>query len=146
MSVAFVLLGCTLLVTTKCAVELSVCMGVLGCGWPIFTSVICCGTASRALMNIAPISASVADVITILIICAMFNTAPFFAGTVASFDKKNALPRGCRIPGHLGTKHRCGILVPCRLHGTSLPHPPVMLRNQGIELIFHGILCWDCLF
>ena len=63
-------------------------MGVCGCRWPISTSVIHCGTASPVLMNIAPISASAADVITVLMIYVMFNTTHLFAGMVASFDRE----------------------------------------------------------
>ena len=49
MSIAFVLLGCTLFVTTACAAELSVCIGVLGWGWPISSNAILCGTEDRDL-------------------------------------------------------------------------------------------------
>ena len=78
-------------ITTECAAELSVCMVVLVCGCPIYVSVIICGTASQALMNIALIYALAADVITALIIREKFNTASLFAGMAASFDKKNVL-------------------------------------------------------
>ena len=111
-------------------------MGVRGWGWPISTSVVCCGTASFALMNIATIPASTADVITALMICAMFNTAPLFAGMVASFDRKNSLPHGCRLPVLWGTKHSCGVLVACRLHGMLRQPPLVTLCNWGIAWLF----------
>ena len=46
------------------------------------------GTASRALMNMAPISASAADAMTARMICAMFKTAPLFGGSGMLFDIK----------------------------------------------------------
>ena len=92
MSMALVLLGCTLLVTTEWAAELSVCIGVLGWGWPISSNVFLVGTASRALMNIALISASAVDVITALMICAMLSTAPLFGGKLALLDMKKWPP------------------------------------------------------
>ena len=101
MSIPFVLHGCTLLATTECTAEFSVCMGVHGCGWPISTRVICCGMASRVLMNIAPISVSAADVITVLMIYAMFNTEPLFSEIVASFDSKKFPPARMRDPSSL---------------------------------------------
>ena len=94
MSIAFVLLGCTLFVTTTCAAELLVCIDVLGCGCPIYDSVILCGTASLALMYIAQISASAADVMTAFMIREIFKTAPLLAGISALLDKKNVLQLG----------------------------------------------------
>ena len=76
-------------------------MGVCGCGWPISTIVILYGTASHALMNISLISVSAADVITALMIFAMFNTTPLFSGMVASFDRKKCPPARLRDPGLL---------------------------------------------
>ena len=80
---------------------LSVCIGVRGCGCPISSSVLRAGTASRPLMNIAPISASAADVITALIIWAMFSTAPLFAGFSESLDIKKCPPARLRAFGSL---------------------------------------------
>jgi hypothetical protein len=54
-------LGRILLVSSACAVELSVWMGVCGCGCPISLSVCRMDTAVLALMNSAPNSASAAD-------------------------------------------------------------------------------------
>ena len=88
MSIAFVLLGFTFFVTTACAAKLSVCIGVLGCGCPIYDRVILCGTDSLALMYIAPISASATDVMTAFMIWEIFKTAPFLAGISALLDKK----------------------------------------------------------
>ena len=75
-SITLVFCGWILLFTTPRAVVLSVCIGLRGCGWPISCRVILADTASHALMQRSPISASVADVTTALISCAMFNTAP----------------------------------------------------------------------
>ncbi len=62
--------------SSACAVELSVWMGVCSCGCPNSSNMRCIDTAVLALMNSAPSSASVVDDITVLIICKMFNTAP----------------------------------------------------------------------
>ena len=76
MSMAFVRFGVILPLTTPSAIELSVCNGVGGCGCPISSRMILMYTASRAIMYNAASSASVADVMTCLILCAMFNMAP----------------------------------------------------------------------
>ena len=101
MSTAFVLLGCTFFVTTECAAELSVCIGVLGCGCPISDRNILCGTASLVLMYIAPISASAADVMTDFMIWLMFKLAPLLAGISALLDKKKCPPARLLAHGSL---------------------------------------------
>ena len=101
MSIVFVLLGCTLFVTTACAAELPVYIGVVGCGWPISDSVILCGTASLALIYVAPISASAADNMTALMIWATFKTAPLLAGIAALLDMKKFPPARLLDPGSL---------------------------------------------
>jgi len=80
MSIALVRLGWILLFITPSAVELSVWMGVRGCGWPISRSICLMCTASFALIYNAPNSASAADDITALIICEMFRIAPLLGG------------------------------------------------------------------
>ena len=52
-------------------------------------------TASLDMMYSAANSASVADVITCLMMCAMLSTVPLFCGIVALFDKKNILRLCC---------------------------------------------------
>ncbi len=66
--------------SSVCAVELLVWMGVCGCGCPNSLSVCYIDTTVLALMNSAPSSASTADDITALIICKMLNTAPLLMG------------------------------------------------------------------
>ena len=83
MSMAFSAFGRILLVSSACAVELSVCMGVRVWGWPNSSSVVCTETAVFALMN-APSSASAAGDTTDLIICDMMRTAPLFIGILSS--------------------------------------------------------------
>ena len=84
MSMAFSAFGNILLVSSACAVELSVCIGVCVWGWPNSSSVVCMETAVLALMNNAPIPASAADDMTDLIICDMLRTAPLFIGILSS--------------------------------------------------------------
>ena len=84
MSMAFSALGRILLVSSACAVELSVCIGVRVWGWPNSSSIVRMETAVFALMNNAPSSSSVADDMTDLIICDMLRTAPLFIGISSS--------------------------------------------------------------
>ena len=84
MSMAFSAFGRILLVSSACAVELSVCIGDCVWGWPNSASVVRMDTAVFALMNNAPSSASAADDMTDLIICDMLRTAPLFIGTSSS--------------------------------------------------------------
>ncbi len=64
MSMALSALGEILLVSSACAVALSVCIRVHGCGWPSSMRVCCMETAVFALMNRASNSASAADDMT----------------------------------------------------------------------------------
>ena len=91
MSMALSALGRILLVSNACAVELSVCIGVRGCGWPSSSRVRRIDTAAFAFMNNAPSSASAAEDITARIICEMFRTAPLFLG-MSSFAAMNMCP------------------------------------------------------
>ena len=68
MSIAFKRFGWTLLLTTPSAVELSVWILVGGCGCPISSSTILMYTHSFAAMYSAANLASLAEVITFLII------------------------------------------------------------------------------
>ena len=101
MSISFGLLGCTLFVTTAYAAELSLCVGVLGCGCPISDSVILCGTASLVLVYIAPISASATYVMTAFMIWAIFIMAPLLAGIAALLNKKKISMARLLDPGSL---------------------------------------------
>ncbi len=85
---AFVAFGWILWLTTPYAVELLVCIGVVGCGWPISSSVVRWGTACLALMNNAPNSNSAAEDMTALIICEIFKTARLFAGILSFIERK----------------------------------------------------------
>jgi hypothetical protein len=80
MSMALSALGKILLVSSACAVALSVCIGVRGCGWPSSMRVCHMETAVFALMNRAPNSSSTADDMTAQIICEMLRTAPLLKG------------------------------------------------------------------
>ena len=68
MSMALSAFGWILLVSSACAVALSVCIGVRGCGCPSSIRVCRIATAVFALMNRAPNSASAADDMTARII------------------------------------------------------------------------------
>ena len=68
MSMALVCLGITRKLIILSAVELSVCMGVGGCGWSISSRIFCISTPFRAFMYKEPSWASDADDMTALII------------------------------------------------------------------------------
>ncbi len=101
MSIAFVRLGCILPLHTASTAALSVCNGVKGCLWPISANTILIYTASRAMMYNAANSASVADVMTCLMMCAIMSTAPLLAGIVASLERKKCPPALLRACGSL---------------------------------------------
>ena len=84
MSMAFSAFGRILLVSSACAVELSVCMGIRVWGWPNSSSIVRMETAGFVLTNNAPSSASAADDMTDLIICDMLRMAPLFIGILSS--------------------------------------------------------------
>ena len=88
---AFKALGMILFVSSAFAVELSVCIGVSGWGWPSPMSVCRIETAVFALMNNAPNSASAADDMTALIIWEILRTAPLLRG-MFSFPAMNMWP------------------------------------------------------
>ena len=68
------------LLVNPTAVELSVCIGDLGCGQPISMSVLRSGIIFLDVMYSAAISASAAEAITNLMICAIVNTGPLSFG------------------------------------------------------------------
>ena len=74
--------------TTPSAVVLSVCIGNGGCGQPILMRVLRSATIFWAVVKRAPNSASAADVITNLMICAMVRIAPFKRGNSSSSARK----------------------------------------------------------
>ena len=61
----------------------SVCTGVGGSLYPIYSSVCRDVTASRKLVSRAPSSASTPEDMTVLIICAIARTVPLLAGFAA---------------------------------------------------------------
>ena len=83
MSMALSAFGKILLVSSSCAVLLSVCIGVSGCGCPSLISVCRIETAVLALINRAPSSASAVDDMTARIICKMLRTAPLLMGILS---------------------------------------------------------------
>ena len=75
-----------------------------GCLCPNSSSMILMYTALRAIMYSPESSASVADDITFLMMCAMFSTAPLFGGMAVSFDRKKCPPA---LLGALGAQVAC---------------------------------------
>ncbi len=83
--------GRILLVSSTCAVELLVCIGVRICGWPNSLSVVRMETVVFELMNSAASSASAADDLTDFITCKMLRMAPLLIG-ISSFPAMNMWP------------------------------------------------------
>ena len=92
MSIAFVRFGCIFPLHTASAIALSVFNGVGGCLCPIFSLIILMYTALRSMMYSAASSASVADVMTCLIVFVMLRIALLFWGIVDYLDKKEFPP------------------------------------------------------
>jgi hypothetical protein len=65
-SIDFNAFGRILFAISECAVELSVCIGVGGCGWPISSSAWRIGIAALTFVNNPAISASAAEARTFL--------------------------------------------------------------------------------
>ncbi len=84
-------LGKILLVSSACAVALSVCIGVHVCRWPSLMRVCHMETVVFALMNRAPNSAFAADDMTAQIICEMLRMAPLLKG-ISSLPAMNMWP------------------------------------------------------
>ncbi len=70
--------------SSACAVELSVSIGVRVCEWPNSLSVVHMEMLVFALMNNSPSSASAADDMTDFIICKVLRAAPLFIGIFLS--------------------------------------------------------------
>ena len=87
MSIALRPFGMVLFVSSACAVELSVFIGVRGCRCPSSSSVCHIDTAIFALMNSAPSSASAADDMTAFIICDKFRTTWLLVGMWSWFAR-----------------------------------------------------------
>ena len=70
------------------AVDLSVCIGDLGYGQPISTSVFYSGIIFLAVLYSGDISASADEAITYLMICAIVNTGPLSFGFGSFSERK----------------------------------------------------------
>ena len=68
------------------AVVLSTCMGVEGWGCPSSLRVVRIGKASLAFRNVAPISTSAAEDMTVLIICHRVCMAPLLVERVGGLS------------------------------------------------------------
>ena len=81
-----------LFVTMPYGVELLVCIGIGGCGWPISDRVCLICVAILLLMNSAPSLASAVDDMVCLVICAMLQIASLLGGKVVSVGMKKCPP------------------------------------------------------
>ena len=78
MSIAFVCFGCIFPLHIASAMALYVCNGVGGYLCPIYSKIIMMYTALHTMIYSDASSASVADVMTCLMMCAMLRIAPLF--------------------------------------------------------------------
>ncbi len=76
------------MLVTPTVVELSVWIGVFGCGHPMEMRVCLWGIISRAVMNRAASSDLAAEAITNLMICVMESTAPLKRGNGSFSERK----------------------------------------------------------
>jgi hypothetical protein len=88
MPMALVCLSCTLPLMTPSAIALSVCSGVGGCTCPSSSRMILMQRALCTIMFRPAGSASVAEDIMFLMMCAMFRITPLFGGIVVSLERK----------------------------------------------------------
>ena len=86
MSMELVLRGMIVLLVTPTAVELSHCMGVLGCGHPILIRACRSGTISLAMLKRPDSSASEIDDMTLLMICVMVRIGTLWMGIGTSSE------------------------------------------------------------
>ena len=86
MSMVLVLRGIMVSLVTPNAVKLSHWMGVLGCGHPILMSSWRSGNISLEMVKSPASSASEADDMTVLIICAIVRNGPLWRGIGTSSD------------------------------------------------------------
>jgi len=84
--------GTIVLLVTPTAVELSVWIGVFGCGHPIAMRVCLWGIISLAMMKRAESSYSAAEPITHLMIWAMESMAPLKRGNGSFSERKMCAP------------------------------------------------------
>ena len=88
MPIAFDCLGVIFALMAASAMALSVCMGVAGCLCPISSNIFLMYTTSLAIIYSAASPASVADVITCLMMWTMLRMAPLLGGILALVDMK----------------------------------------------------------
>ena len=133
MSMVLVRLGRMLPFMTASAIAFSVCGGVGGCVCPNSSSMILIYTALCAIMYSPASSASVADDMTFLMMCAMFGIAPLFGGMVVLLVERS-VPRLCCVLWASSTSlHCCVLLIPCCLHDKRARRLPAWPDNRGVE-------------
>ena len=96
-------------------VQLSVFMGVAGCGWPISNRLIIIDTLDLLLWNNGPISASAADDILCFIILERIRIDQLVSLMfLKSFDLSKNFPRRYLMYAvMIGIIHRCGCEILC---------------------------------
>ncbi len=92
MSIILICFGTIVLFVTPTAVELSVWIGVCGCGHPMSLRVCRWGTISRAIIKHAASSASATKAMKNLIMVAIVRTAPLKRGDGSSSKRKICAP------------------------------------------------------
>ena len=108
MSIAFELLCLIAFFANTTAVVLSTCMGVGGWGCPSSSRVVRIGKASLAFRKVAPISASAAEDMKVLMIWHMGWMAPLLVGKVGGLSSFST-SRSARKKGTLEQLCACSL-------------------------------------
>jgi hypothetical protein len=95
-------------------------------------------------------SASVAEDITFLMMCAMFRIAPLFGETVVSLERKKCPLLSFVLLARPNSLHHCVLLAPCHLHGRRVQHLLAWPVNQEavvfvalcLRLIWMTVMLW----
>ncbi len=93
--------------------------------------------ASHAITYRPVSSASVAEDIMFLMMCAMFRIAQLFGGTVVSLEREKCPPARLFLLLACSNSLRCSVLLaPCHLPGRRVRHLLVWPGNQGAVVFF----------
>jgi hypothetical protein len=135
------------LIARPCAVELSNCIGVAGCGCPISVNVIRRMVPSFSLVNCAQISASAADDITFLMIPVCASAPPLLStsGVPGLLPKKKCPPLRYGLVIRSSRKRHCGFLISCHWLCIILLHWDSSHSSLRICVVLYWLLLWHML-
>ena len=140
-SVGLVAFGWRFFATNPNSVVLSVWIGVGGCLWPIYSTVVCAGIACHEWIYSAPIFASSAEIIMFFLWFVQWSRLLLcFLGLLRCLTWKNFHQICSSIFVRSGRMHCCVLLGPCWPCCRKWWRQGVMLNIQGSTLIFPLLL------